>query len=434
MKTLTFGSMWYKLFHSTPPFQPFTITKRHLGSGLPGDYARELAALAKRAYSPFENLDKSKFHVDFYSSDYLGLGLNQELNQTHADAILRAGMDHNVSCVVSHPANSPVKDTELALARWLKSEAAVVTYSCATANIGVMEILLKGNDRPIYMDHYAHMTLKTALSVAEASSRLKLFRHNDMDHLRFRIEKAGSGVVAVDSIYSVNGEEAPMAELVELCRRLDCILVVDESHAVGVVGDAGEGLVAHLGLENGVHVRTASLSKALSCQNGVVASSKEVTDCYNSATTLALFSENVQTPSAVKVKKAIELAILATQQRDDLRNLSQSFQQQLKEAGYPVTGNANHPIVSLVVGDQERAMYTHNVLCSNGIFPMIFLYPATPRNEALMRFVINQHVTPEKVAYTVKTLKDLSQDLKPWTWAGKQRNKKQNIENSSNLE
>ncbi|XP_013411736.1 uncharacterized protein LOC106174625 [Lingula anatina] len=393
--------------------------KRWKGGQLPGQHSKELAARTKAAYSPFETLNKYESHVDLFSCDYLGLGQNEELNRVHADAILRHGMDRICSCVVSHPVDSPVKDTEGAVARWLKSESAALTYSCTAANIGAMEILLKGNKRPVYVDRFAHATLQVGVTFVGAAGRLHVFHHNDLDHLRSLITKTGSGVVVVDSIYSTNGEEAPMADLVNMCHDLGCILVVDESHALGVIGEQGEGLVAHLGLEDGVHVRTTSLHKSLTCDNGVIASSRDVTDCFNHATTLGIFSNAMQISGAMRVKKAMELAMQATEQRENLQKLSKSFRQQLKEAGFSVRGDFKHPIVSVVVGQTEKAIGIHHYLCSKGIYPWIFGYPATPKDGAMVRFVINHYLTPEKLAYTVETMRNLKDDLKTCSGMGR---------------
>ncbi|XP_013380136.1 uncharacterized protein LOC106151428 [Lingula anatina] len=298
----------------------------------------------------------------------------------------------------------------------MKSESAVLTYSCTAANIGALEILLKGNHRPIYVDRFAHATLQHGVTVAGAAGRCQVFQHNDLDHLRSLIRKTGSGVVAVDSIYSPTGEEAPMADLVELCRAFGCILVADESHALGVIGEHGEGLVAHLGLEDGVQVRTTSLIKCLACENGVIASSRDVTDCFNHGSTLGIYSNPVQISSAIRVKKATEMAIQATEQRKNLRNLSKSFRQQLNKAGFPARVDIDHPIVSLVVGEMDRAVKVHHFLCSKGVYPWVFCYPLIPKKESLVRFVINHSVTPEKLAYTVETLRSLKDDLPPCSW------------------
>ncbi|XP_013411741.1 uncharacterized protein LOC106174632 [Lingula anatina] len=417
----TIRTVFHQTIHANRrPLSLTTTVKRWMGGQLPGQHSQELAARTTMAYSPFETLNKYESHVDLFSCDYLGLGQNEELNWVHAYSILRHGMDRICSCVVSHPGDSPVRDTERALARWLKSESAALTYSCTAANIGAMEILLKGNQRPVYVDRFAHATLQVGVTFAGAAGRLHVFQHNDLDHLRSLIAKTGSGVVVVDSIYSTNGEEAPMADLVDLCHDLGCILVVDESHALGVIGEQGEGLVAHLGLEDGVHVRTTSLHKSLTCDNGVIASSRDVTDCFNHATTLGIFSNAMQISGAMRVKKAMELAMQATEQRENLRKMSKSFRQQLKEAGFPVRTDIDHPIVSVVVGQSARAVEIHHYLCSKGIYPWVFFYPATPKDGAMVRFVINQYLTPEKLAYTVETIKNFRDDLKPPTGMGRE--------------
>ena len=228
------------------------------------EYLRQRLA-ARKEENAFRSLQVNEHLIDFCSNDYLGLaktpGQNSPALPTHkawgaTGSRLISGQTKVVAAVEKY------------LANFHKAEAALIYNSGYQANLGLLSCLTTRHDTIIY-DQLIHASLREGIQLAPA--RAFNFRHNDLSDLNEKLKRAkGRKLVVVESIYSMDGDAAPLAEMVALCKSLGAELLVDEAHATGVFGESGEGLVQTLGLEDQVWARVHTFGKAIGAHGAVV--------------------------------------------------------------------------------------------------------------------------------------------------------------------
>ncbi len=271
------------------------------------------------------------------------------------------------------------------------------------------------------MDKYAHATLPYAAKAAGRNDTMK-FKHNDVGDLAKHIAQHGPGLVCIDTIYSALGDIAPLEDIVDLCRKTDCILLADEAHALGIVGPKGAGIVPMLGLENDVPIRTGSLGKTFGAGGGIVAFNKEFAHMRDFVPTYAVMSVFSLAPQDCRAHRFIEtLDIIEGEVGDNLRkelwDKSQYFRKGCIERGYD--GQLIHdegPIVPFITGNIPECKVIYNSFIEQQIFPSAFMYPLAPRNRSIIRWSMCNTVTWEDIDITLNFLEENKDQLKPWTW------------------
>ncbi|MFB4309225.1 alpha-hydroxyketone-type quorum-sensing autoinducer synthase [Actinomadura sp. GTD37] len=267
-------------------------------------------------------------------------------------------------------------------ARHLKARAGVLCSSGWAANTGLLQVVA-GPDVPVYLDVLAHMSLWEGARAAGAE--LAYFRHNDLDHLRRRIEVGGSGVIAADAVYSTDGSVAPLTDLVEVAEEHGCLLVVDESHSLGTHGERGEGLVAALGLTGRVDFRTASLAKALPGRAGLIACDRPGFADYFTHTALpAVFSSTLLPHDVAGLAAALKVVRREGWRRDRLRAVTTRLRDGLAGLGYRLV-ESDSQIIALEAGSESEATLMRDALVGRDIFSAALFPPAASVGRTLVR-------------------------------------------------
>lgn len=197
----------------------------------------------------------------FSSNDYLHISKHPQLIQAQISAMEHYGNGQMQSAVFLNDTSCLLDQSEQQFSAFLNLPSSVLTQSGWCANVGVIQALAQ-RDLPVYLDFYTHMSFWTGVKAANA--RPIPFQHNSSASLEKRLKRYGPGIIAVDSVYSTTGTISPLKEYTQLARHYNCLLIVDESHSLGVYGPEGRGLVAQLGLTDQVDLITASLAKAFS--------------------------------------------------------------------------------------------------------------------------------------------------------------------------
>ncbi|MCE9520632.1 MAG: 8-amino-7-oxononanoate synthase, partial [Verrucomicrobia bacterium] len=218
--------------------------------------------------------------INFSSNDYLGLSQNEELRSTMMESVAHYGVGSGASRLVC--GNLTAHDQlDQTLAAFKNTEAALAFSSGYATALGTLPALC-GKDDTIILDKLSHASLIDAAKLSDAT--LRVFPHNHLDKLAqlLKSTRAKSSstriLVVTESIFSMDGDAAPLQEIVELCEEHDAILLVDEAHSVGVLGPDGRGLIAELGLEKRVPLQMGTLGKALGVSGGYIAASRSVID------------------------------------------------------------------------------------------------------------------------------------------------------------
>jgi CAI-1 autoinducer synthase len=298
------------------------------------------------------------------------------------------------------------------MADFLDAEETLLCQSGFAVNEGVIQAIADQNT-PVYLDMFAHASLWQGTLAARATPRP--FRHNSPDNLRSLIKRYGPGVVAVDSIYSTLGDVCALADIVEVCEESGCMLVVDESHAVGVRGDDGEGLVGELGLVDRVPIRVFSLSKALVGRGGVIAGSSRFIQYFRYESRPAVFSSAVLPWEIARFSKTLDVVRRETWRRKKLNESAAFLREGLRELGYG-TAPSETQIIPLIAGPESATAVLRDALESNGIFGSVFCAPATPKNRSLVRLCVNQGLTGYDLERVLDVCAKIRDKVQPGDW------------------
>jgi 8-amino-7-oxononanoate synthase len=329
------------------------------------------------------------------SNNYLGLTADPRVIQGARDALERYGTGLTGSRLLNGTLDLHL-DLEREIAEWMGTEEAIVFTTGHQANVGTLGTILAPGDTVI-ADSADHASILDGCLLSRA--KLRPFRHNRLDKLETMLTRAaddGGGVlVVVDGVFSMEGDVAPLPQIVELCRRHGARLMVDEAHAAGVLGARGAGTSELFGVEDGVDLRMGTFSKSLASCGGFIAGSHEVIDFLRIQSRAFLF-----TAAAVPAAVGAALAALRIVRSEDgpplfaqvLEN-AEYLNRGLHELGFKVVepqplpdgSTVVTPIVPVVVGDDWKAVLLWRALYDAGVFVNVALHPAVPPAGALLR-------------------------------------------------
>ena len=329
------------------------------------------------------------------SNNYLGLTGDERVMQGAEDALHRYGTGLTGSRFLN--GTIPLHlELEREIAEWMNTDAALVFTTGHQANLSTLGTILSPADTVI-VDSGDHASVFDGCLLSRA--KLRAFRHNRLDKLEKMLDRAqsdGGGVlVVVDGVFSMEGDVAPLPDIADLCGRFGARLMVDEAHALGVLGPRGAGSCELLGIEDRVDLRMATFSKSLASCGGVIAGPSDVIEFLRIASRPFLF-----TASAVPAAVGSALAAVRICRSDEGREL---FARVLDNARYLHTGLSQlgfqvveptrmadeteliTPIVPVVVGDDWKAVFLWKALYDAGVFVNVAIHPAVPPAGALLR-------------------------------------------------
>lgn len=294
------------------------------------------------------------------------------------------------------------KRLEDALSRFLGTEDTILYPSCFDANGGLFEVLL-GEDDAVLSDELNHASIIDGIRLSKAQ-RFR-YRNNDMDDLEAQL-KAATGarrrLIATDGVFSMDGYLANLPAICDLAERYDAIVMVDDSHAVGFMGEHGRGTHEHHGVMDRVDVLTGTLGKAMGGASGGYASGrKEIVDLLRQRSRPYLFSNSVAPPVVGGSLKAIDLLERSTELRDRLMANTRFFRSEVVAAGLDVLPG-DHPIVPVMVGDAALAGRIAEAMLARDVYVIAFSYPVVPKNEARIRAQVSAAHTEDDLASAVR--------------------------------
>lgn len=332
----------------------------------------------------------SAIHVA--SNDYLMLSRHPTILQATADTLMREGNGLLMSGIFLHGDN-PQLMLEQRLARHMQAESGVLCQSGYCANTGLIQAIADDNV-PVYVDMLAHMSLWEG--IRSAGAQAVTFQHNNPDHLERQIVRNGPGVILVDTVYSTNGSICPLREITDISARRNCLVVADESHALGTHGPNGEGLVAELGLADQIQFRTASLAKAFAGRAGFIACAARFSDYFKFESLPAIFSSTLLPHEVAGLSATLDIIVREGWRRDRLHANSAYLRKGLDRLGYNLNGSESQ-IISLEAGSEQTTMVLRDALESRGIFGSVFCAPATPKQRAMVRLSLHCSLTQSEL-------------------------------------
>jgi 8-amino-7-oxononanoate synthase len=320
--------------------------------------------------------------VNFGSNDYLGLAADQRL----IDAALRAaatdGWGAGASPLVTGRSSAHAA-LEQQLAAFEGTEAVLTFSSGFAANVGTAAALSDRGD-VIFADAKNHASLIDSCRLSRAEVRI--YRHADVDHLAELLAGAVDfrrRLIVTDTLFSMDGDLAPLVPLAELAKQHSAMLMVDEAHATGVFGRSGRGVAEHLGVEEGVHIRVGTLSKALGGVGGFVAGPQNLIDWLMNRARSYVFSTAFPPAVAGAALAALEIVRSEPHRRRELLNRGALLRETLAGQGWNV-GRAMSQIVPIYLGDPEQTIQLSRRLKDRGFLVPGIRPPSVPPGESLL--------------------------------------------------
>jgi 8-amino-7-oxononanoate synthase len=335
------------------------------------------------------------------SNNYLGLADHPRVREAAADAAMRWGVGAGASRLVSGTMTVH-RRLEDALAAFKEREAAVLYGSGYLANLGVISALA-GPDDVVFSDELNHASIIDGCRLARAQT--VVYRHNDVEHLAWCMQQAsGRGAVVVtDSVFSMDGDVAPLAEIAELAQRHRVRTVVDEAHGTGCVGPGGRGAVADAGLEQEIDVVVGTLGKALGSYGAFAACDAQMARFLTNASRPLIFSTAPPPPAVAGALAALELLIEQPRMVDKLRANADVMRTELAAEGFEVAGSTTQ-IVPLIVGDAALAMRVCEAAIERGVFAQAIRPPTVPDGTSRLRLALMASHTKAELRDAARTL------------------------------
>jgi glycine C-acetyltransferase len=339
------------------------------------------------------------------SNNYLGLAGHPEVVEAGIEGLRRYGAG-TASVRFICGTFAPHHELERKLAELSGTESALTYVSCWNANEAVIPTLTDPKT-VTFTDELNHASIIDAVRLSRPADKV-IYPHSDMARLREGLAGAPSDarkLIVTDGVFSMEGDLARLPEIVELAQEFDAVVIVDDSHGVGVLGETGRGVVEHFGLLGRVEVLTGTLGKALGgAAGGYVAASQEVCDLLAQRSRPQLFSNALPPTVACSALRAIELMLERPELLARLRENTKVFRSRLVDAGYrPLEGES--AIVPIIVGETADAIALSERLLKEGIFVTGFGFPVVPEGTARIRVQMSAALEPEHLERAIEAFR-----------------------------
>ena len=358
-----------------------------------------------------------KWSLNFCSNNYLGLANDERLKKAAKKAIDKYGI--GMAAVRTIAGTSKLhQELEKRLAKFKKAEDVITFQSGFNANLAVIPALVGENDF-IFSDELNHASIIDACRLSKA----KVIRYNHLDtkNLEDKLKKLLTplktrslkvkSLIVTDGVFSMDGDIAPLPEIVKIGGRYSAIIVVDDAHGEGVLGKNGRGIVDHFDLHGQVDVEVGTLSKAFGVVGGIIAGKKEVIDWLKQRGRPFLFSSAMTIPDVAAAIEATNILEKSDRFVKKLWANAKYFKDKMTDLGFD-TGNSQTHITPIMLGEAPLAKKFSKELFSEGIFAIAIGYPTVPMGKARIRIMIS----------AAHSKKDLDKALKAFEKVGKKLN------------
>jgi glycine C-acetyltransferase len=341
--------------------------------------------------------------INLASNNYLGLADHPKLKEAAIEAIRRYGVGSAAVRTIAGTMSLHL-ELERRIAEFKKTEACVVFQSGFAANAGTVAAIL-GPDDHIVSDELNHASIIDGCRLSKA--KIHIFPHKDVaaaDRILSELDGVpGRKLLITDGVFSMDGDIAPLPQLVEVAERHGAIMMVDDAHASGVLGRAGRGTVDHFNLHGRVHIQVGTLSKAIAAIGGYVCGSRDLIEFLYHRARPFLFSTSHPPSVAATCLAALDLLEKEPERIERLWQNTEYFKGELRKAGFQ-TGASETPITPILIGDAALAFRFSNELFEEGVFATGVGYPTVPKGKARIRTIVTAVHTREHLDRALEIL------------------------------
>jgi glycine C-acetyltransferase len=348
--------------------------------------------------------------LNFCANNYLGLANHPAIVEAAHEGLRQFG--YGMASVRFICGTQDLhKRLEAGVAGFLRKDDAILYSSCFDANGGLFETLL-GDEDTVLSDELNHASIIDGVRLCKA--RRQRYRHADMADLERGLKEAENSrirLIATDGVFSMDGDLAPLPAICDLAERYDAVVMVDDSHATGILGAGGRGTPEQLGVLDRVDVITSTLGKALGgAAGGFTAARAEVVEYLRQRSRPYLFSNSLPPPIAAAALKAVELIAQSNELRDRLHANARQMRAGLEAAGFSIRPGS-HPIIPVMLGDAALASRMADLLLERGIYVIGFSYPVVPQGQARIRIQMSAAHTPEQIDRALAAFTEVGRQL-----------------------
>ncbi len=350
-----------------------------------------------------EIIIEGKRYILLASNNYLGLTTDPKVKGAAQRALEKYGMGSGGSRLVSGSTDLH-RELEERIAAFKKTEAAILFSSGYLANVGAISALVGPRDM-IYSDELNHASIIDGCRLSHAE--IKIYKHCDAEHLSSLLSQNNSGnkkLILTDTVFSMDGDLAPLPELVELSERYCCMLMIDEAHATGVLGKRGSGATEYFGVEDRIPIVMGTLSKAVGSLGGYVAGSRKLIDFLRNRARTYIFDTSLPASSLAASLAAIDIIEFEPGRREYLWRLIKKFKSGLEGIGLEVLPS-HSAVIPILVGETKPTLDFARSLRENGIFTPAVRPPSVPPGKCRIRATLMATHKEEHIELALQAFK-----------------------------
>ncbi|MDD3374474.1 MAG: 8-amino-7-oxononanoate synthase [Candidatus Omnitrophica bacterium] len=347
--------------------------------------------------------------LNFCSNNYLGLADDVRLCDAAEQSLENQGFGSGASRLVC--GNFDVhRQLEKTIAQFKGSEDCLVFSTGYMANVGILSSVCTRED-VVFSDRLNHASIVDGIVLSRAA--FKRYPHRDMDILEKRLQEAKGyrkRLIVTDSVFSMDGDIAPLDKIVFLAKKHDALVMVDEAHSFGVLGKQGKGLAEHFGVEKEIDIQMGTLSKAAGSFGAYCCGAKEMIQFFMNKAHSFIYTTAMPPSVAAASIKAIEIIQSEPQRRSLVLGHSQRLRKELKQMGFDTLDSCT-PIIPIIVKDESLALRFSQKLFDAGIFIQAIRPPTVPAKTARLRVTVTASHTKEDIDFVIETLQRIGKEL-----------------------
>lgn len=362
---------------------------------------------------------KGRDVLNFCSSHYLGLAVDKRLKKAIAKAVEKYAVGTGYRTLAgTHILHVKLEE---ALARFKKAEDAILLPGGYMANMTAIQTII-GKEDIVISDELNHASIIDAVRLSGAKNKF-IYKHTDMEDLKAKLEEASklrktlksNGqppliLIVTDGVFSMDGDLAPLPEIVKLAKNYDALTMVDDAHGEGVLGKGGRGIVDHFGLHGQVDIEVGTLSKAFSVMGGFITGKKELITYYKRNSRQFMFSSALTIPDTAALLEAVKILEESDERVKKLWENADYLKEQFKKLGFD-TGESETPIMPVMLGDEDVAVQFSAKLLENDVFATPIKSPMVPKGKARIRVIPSAAHSTEDLDKGIAIFHKVAQEL-----------------------
>lgn len=368
------------------------------------------------AYLKIDGVNK----LNFCSSHYLGLAVDARLKKAAEDATEKFGLGTGYRTLAgTHVLHL---ETEEAIARFKKTEAAIILTSAYMANCAAIQTII-GKEDIVISDELNHASVIDAIRLSQVKNKF-IYKHRDAKDLEEKLKEAeglaktpkSDGqlpvvLIVTDGVFSMDGDLAPLPEIVRLAKQYGALTMVDDAHGEGVMGEGGRGTIDHFGLRGQVDIEVGGFSKAFSVMGGFIAGKKSLIDLYKQKARQFLFSIALTIPDTAAVLEGIKILEESDELVKKLWDNVNYLKTEFKRLGFD-TGHSETPIIPVMLPDEELAKDFSAKLFEENVFATPIIFPMVAKGKARIRVIPSAAHSKKDLDLGIRAFEKVAKELK----------------------